>query len=389
MVDSNLNVIRTQEELINVLSVLYFNLNEIERIYYDMFINPVEMDVTFQRYDDLGVLSTITLPNRAKSAHIIYTGAGNPNGTTSASAGTLYLDTASLNLYYKSSGSDAQGWVLLYSTENSNFLTPDGDASHLRNLNMNFAGTGVLSVERGGTGNSGLAGIIKGNNREPFTTAVDGKDYMGPTSMTGCVIFYPVSAVPYGWLICDGLPYKKSDYSNLATILGTTYGTPTLTEIQDAYPNETNIVVSDWFKVPNFKNYFLRCWDGTSAFNSIQQDHVGKHKHTLTGKTSRDGSHYHGKGSWRIVGEFANEMGQNASYKGAFYGKGRVANDSAAPGGVSDALVGFDTDREGAWIGRMADAGIHEHTISGEATYNSEDAETRVLNKMVVPIIKW
>ena len=51
--------LRTTEDIINALSTLYFNLNEIERIYYDMFINPVPMDVTFQRYDDTGKLETI------------------------------------------------------------------------------------------------------------------------------------------------------------------------------------------------------------------------------------------------------------------------------------------------------------------------------------------
>ena len=47
----DLNKIRTIQDVVNVLSVIFFNMNEIERIYYDMFLNPEEMDVTFQRYN--------------------------------------------------------------------------------------------------------------------------------------------------------------------------------------------------------------------------------------------------------------------------------------------------------------------------------------------------
>ena len=90
---SDFNSLRTTEDILNALSTLYFNLNEIERIYYDMFINPVPMDVTFQRYDDKGVLETITLPNRAKDIQSVLTGAGDPTGKTAASTGTFYIDT--------------------------------------------------------------------------------------------------------------------------------------------------------------------------------------------------------------------------------------------------------------------------------------------------------
>ena len=55
---TDLSKIRTLQDVINALNIVYFNMNEIERIYFDMFINPTPMDVTFQRYDDQGVLST-------------------------------------------------------------------------------------------------------------------------------------------------------------------------------------------------------------------------------------------------------------------------------------------------------------------------------------------
>ena len=87
---TDISNIRTMQDVINVLSVVYFNMNEIERIYYDMFINPMPMDVTFQRYNDEGVLETITLPNRAKASFNVLTGEGSPNNVVAANIGVFY-----------------------------------------------------------------------------------------------------------------------------------------------------------------------------------------------------------------------------------------------------------------------------------------------------------
>ena len=387
MADSNLNVIRTNEDLVNVISVLYFNLNEIERIYYDMFINTTPMDITFQRYDDLGVLETITLPNRAKDRQTIITGNGNPNGIAEANPGAMYLDLTSYDLYYKSSGSDSQGWILLYSNQNLNYLAPDGDGSQLTNLNMSNAGSGTLAVERGGTGVANISGLIKGNGTNAFSSAVDGNDYMGPNSMTGVIMFYPVATIPPGWLICDGKPYKKASYSRLFNVIGDTYGVPTAAEITAAYPSETNPTISDWFKVPYLTNYFIRCWDGVRSFNGVQSANPGAHKHRIASYTENEGSHTHDRGNMNITGQFANEVGATPRFSGAFYKKGAVLNDSAAPGGESDALIGFDASR--SWTGHTSAGTPHRHYINTETQDNSGDSETRVLNKMLVPIIKW
>ena len=159
--------IRTLQDVINVLSVIFFNMNEIERIYYDVFINPNAMDVEFQRYNDLGVLETITIPNRAKDAQSTLTGTGDPEGFVIAGVGVFYIDELTYNLYYKRTGSDAYGWTkidtVLNLLKDIDYLSPTGDASNLTNLNMTNAGSGVLAVGRGGTGASGLTGLIKGN----------------------------------------------------------------------------------------------------------------------------------------------------------------------------------------------------------------------------------
>jgi len=138
----------TQEELTNLLSILYTNLNNLDSIYYDMFINSVPMDVTLERYDEAGVLQTYLLPNRAKDSQYILQGTGNPNGTISANTGVIYLDIASSSLYFKSIGTDTYGWVKVFSTTNLisgvNYLTPNGNGSQITNLNASNITSGMV-----------------------------------------------------------------------------------------------------------------------------------------------------------------------------------------------------------------------------------------------------
>jgi microcystin-dependent protein len=383
--------LRSTEDIINALSTLYFNLNEIERIYYDMFINPVPMDVTFQRYDDTGKLETITLPNRAKDAQATLTGVGDPNGAVSASVGSFYLDTSTYNLYYKSSGSDSQGWILLWSglnlVEGTNYLAPNGDGSQLTNLNMTNAGSGILNVLRGGTGSAGITGVVKGNGSSPMTAAVDGVDYLGVSSMTGLVAYYPVATIPVGWLRCDGSAYSRTTYANLFAKIGTTYG---------AGDGTTTFNVPNLMNDGNGNPFFIRCWDGSTAFNTVQQAQVGVHNHPLTGDTGEESAHTHTRGTMNITGSascrksgLANE---GPSSSGALYitGGGQSAAGDGADG-PPNAVWNLDASR--AWTGETSGGSAHSHSLSGLYTSNNSTGtasnENRVLNKMMVPVIKY
>lgn len=376
MADIDLSSIRTTEDIINVLSVLYFNLNEIERTYYDMFLNETPMDVTFQRYDDLGVLREITLPNRAKDRQDVLTGSGDPNGAVSASVGALYLDTTNYDLYFKSSGSDSQGWILVWSKINlvagTDFLSPTGNAAQLTNLNMSNAGSGILSVIRGGTGSANITGIIRGNGTSAMSAAEDGVDYLGPSSMVGIVAFYPINNIPVGWLRCDGSAYSRSTYARLFSKIGTTYGSG------DG---------STTFNVPSLYNHFIRCWDGTSAFNTVQQDQVGVHNHGLSGNVGSESSHTHGAGTLNHKHSIpvtktstGADPGDTTPHR---WNDGDHAwRDISAP----------DTGGAKNWTGNTAGGSAHTHSLNGLTTQNNIPAsgtETRVLNKMMVPVIKF
>ena len=376
---TDISNITTLQDVINVLSVLFFNLNEVERVFYDIFINPIPMDVPVQRYDDKGILETITVPNRAKMSVAVLTGVGNPNGIVPANVGAFYLDTDpnSLSLYYKSSGTDGTdkvGWVRLWSSSNfqegTQYVAPNGDGSELNYLNASNINTGILPVSFGGTGTNNITGLIKGNAQNRFSTAVDGEDYWGPRSMAGMIAYYPTANIPTGWLICNGQAVNRDEYSMLYNIIGTIYGEG------DG---------STTFNVPDLMNHFVRCWDGETAFNTVQQPQVGGHVHELNGDTGTESAtHTHTKGNMRISGGgFASPNG--TAYPPFF----RSGSIKGAPGGTEgdDAQIWFDTNY-GGWEGSTSTESVaHTHPIEGTTANNNLNAENRVLNKMLVPII--
>lgn len=115
MADISLN------ELIDMLSELFTNLNNLDKTYYDMFYNQTPMDITLERYDENGVLHTYEIPNRAKDRDNIIIGEGNPEGEIPASMGKLYMDTITKYLYYKTEGTidapTSTGWITILTSE--------------------------------------------------------------------------------------------------------------------------------------------------------------------------------------------------------------------------------------------------------------------------------
>lgn len=384
----DLSNIRTLQDVINALNIVYFNMNEIERIYYDMFINPNPMDITFQRYDDQGALETITLPNRAKDRQNLLTGSGSPEAVVPAGVGTYYLDVLSQNLYFKGSGTDAYGWVEIYTSLNlrvdEDFLPPDGDGSRLTNLNASNINSGLLTVGRGGTGSSGIIGIVKGNGTSAYTAALEGTDYLGPNTMTGVICYYPVKSIPSGWLVCDGTAYSRLTYERLFSVIGTIYGEG------DG---------STTFNVPNLMDdgdgnpFFIRCWDGDDThFNTVQEDQVGVHTHALSLSTQEESSHVHDPGTMEITGTFASHAKNvSNSASGAFYEYTTSVSSGIEAVTVSSGF-GFKASKNSGWSGVTSGGSAHSHVISGNTQQNTVEVgttETRVLNKMLVPIIKF
>ena len=218
-IEDQIKSARTMEDIVNLLTILFTNLNNQNEMYYDMFLNPIPMDLKLQRYDEKGDLVTVTLPNVAKMRITSYSGEGNPNGKQPAAVGALYIDTNTRTVYYKATGSDSYGWQLIWSTANLvegvDFLSPTGDGSQVHDLNASNVSSGTLKVTRGGTGTGLLSGILKGNGENPVSTAIVDEDYLAPSSFTGLIMYCPTAVIPDGWLICDGTIYNISVFINL------------------------------------------------------------------------------------------------------------------------------------------------------------------------------
>lgn len=385
-IPERLKTVRTLEEVVQLLNILFTNLNNQNEIYYDMFLNPEKLDIELERYDETGKLVTVTLPNRAKSLMSALTGNGDPNSVVAAEAGTFYIDLTNYNLYYKAYGSDTNGWISIWTPLNlrsgTNYLAPNGNGSRLTDLNMDNANSGILRTANGGTGVSSITGIVKGRGTDPFTAAEDGVDYLGPNSMTGVICYYPVydesiigGGLPNGWLRCDGAAYSRTMYGRLFRKIGTTYGAGDGT---------------DTFNIPNLLDLYIKCWDGTSLLDgTIYEEQVGRHKHTAHDETE----HTHDRGDMNITGTWHNSTENQAWFEptGAIT-RQRLGGDGVeGRNGWFDMMI-FDASR--SWTGRTGSTS-HTHEIEyNETDYIEENGvsvggHNEVRRVQMVPIIKY
>ena len=173
---------------------------------------------------------------------------------------------------------------------------------------------------------------------------------------------------------CDGSAYNRVTYARLFSKIGTTYG------VGDG---------STTFNVPNLYNYFIRGWDGSSAFNTVQQDQVGKHTHTYSGVTGEESAHTHTRGDMNITGSITATYGGVTSVSGAFT---NLRSPSSQGSGGSSYNTTYDFDASNSWTGTTSGGSAHSHSFTGTTNENATaegTTETRVLNKMLVPVIKY
>ena len=266
------------EQIIALLEQLFTNMNNLDRIYYDMFINTTPMDITLERYNQDGVIETFVLPNRAKDRQNVLQGRGTPEGAQIASIGTLYFDLLTNNIYVKISEGGASGWVLLRTSTNflpgEDYLTPTGSASHLTDISASSLDGGILDVRVGGTGNTSLSGILKGNGENPVITAKPSIDYMVPRTHIGMLGLFPgeIDKLPLGWLVCNGSFVNKTDYPALYQAIGDIYlyeGTEWDRTTDPSY--NTNKMA-----LPDYRGYYIRGWKSANTSNKTLR--IGEHE---------------------------------------------------------------------------------------------------------------
>lgn len=329
MANSKLN----DDQIITLLQMLFTNMNNLDKVYYDMFINTIPMDITLERYNEDGVKETYTLPNRAKDRQNVLQGRGNPEGACVASVGALYFDILSNNIYVKISDAGENGWVLLRTAANflpgEDYLTPTGSASHLTDISASSLEGGILNVRVGGTGNTGLNGILKGAGSNPITVAQPHVDYVVPRTYIGMLGLFPgeIANLPEGWLVANGAFVKKTDYPALYQAVGDKYlyvGTAWDRTKDPSY----NI---NMFAVPDFRGYHVRGWSSTNSLGQTLT--IGEHENcalpNITG---------------RFFNSQENETTLDKKKHGAFYEFARSGNGVDGSKGWFE-IVGFDASR--------------------------------------------
>jgi microcystin-dependent protein len=157
----------------------------------------------------------------------------------------------------------------------------------------------------------------------------------------GCVSYFPNVTPPNGWLACDGSNVSRSDYSELFSVIGTTYG----------YGDG-----STTFKIPDFRGEFIRCWsmqapgtyDSSRSFVGTQYERIKNHGHWISHAPTDDRN------------------------------LGGTSGNSQRHGLIADAGSYSTTDRNRA-------AGVYTRNDPGYGTNN----ETRPVNIALLACIKY
>lgn len=378
-IEERLQNVRTLEDIVNLLTILFTNLNNQNEQYYDMFLNPVPMDLDLERYDENGELVTVVHPNVAKMRISTYTGTGSPNGKVAARVGSLYIDLSEAGLYYKGIGDDSYGWVLVWSSNNfvngEQYLRPDGDASHLQTINANSISSGVVKVQNGGTGTTTLTGLVKGNGTNAFTAAQDGVDYIGASDFIGLVMWSPLNQIYGRWLVCDGTIYstvEHPEYTTLCSRLGSKYG-----------GNGTTT-----FGVPNLLDKYPK-GSNFAGVGVAGNAHVGEHNHALTGTTGSEDQHKHAPGNLNVKESYFSQEISNMQIAGAFSIGDKIKAKTSEPGGTHDHKIMFSLGSN-VWDPetRTSAGSAHSHSLSGN-TANAGSGTNDVDHLTMVPVIRY
>jgi microcystin-dependent protein len=387
-IEERLKNVRTLEDIVYLLNILFTNLNNQNKIYYDMFLNPTPMYIDLERYDENGVLGTIPLPNRAMDRILILTGRGTPEGRIPARIGTVYLDEDTKGLYVKTDGEDTTttGWSSIYSPDNfianRDYLTPTGNGSRLTALNADSITNGVLKVSQGGTGTASITDgyLVQGHNQSPFTSFDPSDLSVLISEFIGMIMWCPMDDITGRWLICDGREVSRISYSALFNKIGTKYGEG------DG---------STTFNLPNLIDRYVK--GGTVASKDLVEGSVKKHTHELSGSTELESSHVHGPGTLEVKKNtwsgnsrsFIDLQVTQEHVSGAFSIGETVEGKNAKPGGSNDRRVYFKL--QGNWDTNTTTGSgePHLHELSGSTSENEGSSTNEVDHLVMVPVIRY
>lgn len=221
------------------------------------------------------------------------------------------------------------------------------------------------------------------------STRIASLKQINSTIVVGIIACFARPTAPAGWLICDGTLYERSEYIDLFSVIGTTYGNTTSTN----------------FRVPDLRGTFVRGIDLGKGldlgrvFASHQEDASVKHKHTGSISVTSDGTHTHtitgepgydGKHSHKGVkyGYYTTRIGCSHAHDVPRSHANRTpANTSSTVGGKHKHDKGNENTGYSA-----SNAGLHTHAGSTIVIANAGsniDVETRPKNVALLYCIRF
>lgn len=104
-------------------------------------------------------------------------------------------------------------------------------------------------------------------------------------TLIGTVIPYPSAVVPESWRACDGSALSKTEYPELYSVLGSTFGAETATEFYlPDLRGRTVIGTSDSHALAS---------TGGAETTTLTVSQLPSHTHTVSGSVASNGAHTH------------------------------------------------------------------------------------------------
>lgn len=107
----------SEDQVLDNVTALLKNSQNIIETYYAMFYDNNPRDVEIELYNEQGVSQIFTLPNRAKSMKVGLSGQGTPEDAVEATRGTVYVNTATDDVFIKTTAEGSNGWYKLLNNE--------------------------------------------------------------------------------------------------------------------------------------------------------------------------------------------------------------------------------------------------------------------------------
>lgn len=239
-------------------------------------------------------------------------------------------------------------WV--ESDSGGHVIQDEGTALSQRS-NLDFIGDGVVAVD----------------NENDNKTEI----YI-PGSPPGSIIAFAGQTSPDGWFVCDGSLKDRNTYSNLYSIIGTTFG------VGDG---------STTFNLPDLRGEFIRGWDNGAgvdsgrAFGSNQDDELKSHTHT--GSTDTSGSHSH-SGSTDDAG--VHNHAYSDTFRTVDVNSGQSGDNETIQDGTQSANRATSYDGSHSHAVTIESGGSHSHAVTID---ESGGTETRPRNVALNYIIKF